>query len=126
MQVVVRDSYYDDPVGIVLTCTYLASRTIGVAIPYWKMTAWWVRAKGAMCFEQRWIFSTPSILPFVHPPSRLHRGLKTVLELVANNLIYLLWICLALGGLHYLPYKESQHFVLAASQLVELLRIRRD
>ena len=51
---------------------------------------------------------------------------QTVLELVANNLIYLLWICLALGGLHYLPHKESQHFVLAASQLVELLRIRRD
>ena len=71
------------------------------------MTAWWVRSKGVMCFEQRWIFSLPSILPFVYPPSRLHRGLETVLELVANNLIYLLWIGLALGGFHYLPDKES-------------------
>ena len=79
-----------------------------------------------MCFEQRWIFFKPSILPFVHPPGRWHRGLETVLELVANNLIHLLWIGLALGGLHYLPDKESQHFVLAAAQLVELLRIRRD
>jgi len=73
-----------------------------------------------MCFEQRWIFFQPSTLPFVHP------GLETVLELVANNLIHLLWIGLALGGFHHLPDKESQHFFLAAAQLVELLRIRRD
>ena len=71
-------------------------------------------------------FFKPSVLPFVHPPGRRRRGLETVLKLVANNLIHLLWIGLALSGLHYLPDKESQHFVLPAAQLVELLRIRRN
>ena len=52
-----------------------------------------------------------------------HKVLVAESELVANDLIHLLRVCLTLGGLHYLAYEKTQHFFFATTQLVELFRV---